>query len=238
MPLTQNTIQDVFENGIIQNSQLAQDFHTALRERYGYEVMASYYKECGKQRTLNLEIKRDQSSAVLFRDKKEVHFHDDDFSAELFEILYGLMDRHGVSHADDEFFRLTLKEKLKNAFSGERAIVSGVTLSCFDSLARWHTLWLCLSEIKAVSDIKKYACRVYCGWDEHIKEERHYVLFKSKDMLNRFLNDGADKRAIPELWEIVCKHDKWHVITAESYKPLFVLESELSNEKKFELLHG
>ena len=97
---------------------------------------------------------------------------------------------------------------------------------------------LSLQDAKAIPAIKKYACRVCCDWDEHIKEERHYVLFKSKDLIDRFLKDGADKRVIPELWEIVCKYDKWHVITAESYKPLFVLESELSNEKMFELLHG
>ena len=183
-------------------------------------------------------IKNSQQTKTLFAKKKDVHFYDDSFSKEVFNLLYDLMDKYKLPHHDEDYFQPTFGEKLKESFSGKKHIYSGVTLSCFDSLARWHILELSLQDAKAIADVKKYACVITCGWDEDIESENHYVLFKSKALIARFFEEQADINLVHELLKIIAKWDKWNIINSENSKPRFVLKSDLSNEKMFELLRG
>lgn len=113
-----------------------------------------------------------------------------------------------------------------------------VSLDSFDSLMRWHVLSRTRNRVSQHDVLRKYYAKAYVGWDKEIWEENHYILFDSKERLDRFFEEKLNESIIPELLEIIGKSDKWNIINIDNYSPIFVLESSLSPEKMFELLRG
>ncbi len=264
MTLTKNKIYDIIFTGKAEHSSIAEQFILEAKKQYGVDIAACYLDTMQSMNVEDKSVwkyigfgKREKiKKAARFTNhfQLELYYRNSELSEDNFKDRYGddllrLLKNILAENGCNIEYRRTVSTEEYNyyGFHGKKYeewdkskfICSDAPVPCEDLIYVRSFDEHALSEIPAYAApvlnrsiiVKSIGAKVYVGMDGERKHWTLYVVLPE----NRSIGELTKKMLKREM--LLCLHhfDKFGVVKDSDFHPIFVAESDLSDDQKFML---
>lgn len=264
MTLTKSEISHIISSGKAKQSPVAKQFIAEAKKQYGVDITACYlvtYQMMNVEdkfvwRYTGFDKREMIKKAAQFTNyfQLELYYRNVELSEDNFKERYGddllrlLKNIFAENSCSVEYRRVLSNEELHYyGFFGEKPekrdkskiIYPDTPARCeysihaesFDQLALWHITSYAAPVLNRSIIIKNIGAKVCSGWDDEKMISTLYVVLPE----NCSIGELTKKMLKREM--LLCLHhfDKFGVVKDSDFYPIFVAESDLSDDKKFML---